>query len=831
MTSIVDKYEASTTRTQSSYRSNRSTSTSSSTDILKSSALKTDEIPIFTKSKINFRPPQAITHLTICNNMLCMVMSDASLMRINLKKPDDVDEIELGRNGEEVYKVYLDPTGRFLLIVFTNEETSFLSFNSKKPKTLHKLKGHQIESVGWCKSSSSNSTGPILIGTKRGLIMESCIETGEDTKFFGGSVDQYCKQLYNVNKVDQKGLGITSIQFFYTAILDNGSKECCLLVSTSSRLLQFSGTINFSSGEVPVFQSFFSSYNSLPPRYIDLQPEEIGNRQLVLFYNSKKDTASLDSFIPEQFGWLVPQGIYLGDIKIPPSNHQDPNSLFQRSLISNARIIPYPDFKQSSRNRFEETNYEVLDFVITQFHILLLYSDRLRVICSLNEQLIFEDIYTSRYGQLIKLIQDPIEGTMWAYTEKAVFKYKVNNESRDVWQIYLNMGKFDLAQKYCQNDQIKLDKVLSSQAENAFQKGKYQESALYYAVTQKSFEEVALKFINHGKECALRSFLEKKLSTLKQTDITQMVILSTWLVELYLNQIGILKNELSYPSDQYQKCRESLHKLLSQDRLREVFQENRSTIYNLFTNHGDIENYVFFAVLMQDYERVVSHYIQNKNYEAALESLQRQNSISLYYKFSPILMQKTPSRLVDAWISLGRKIDPLQLIPSLINRSQNGDKIKWNEAIRYLKYSTQQLNCTDPAIHNYLLSLYVNHQPNELISYLKEQGEDKEEVCYDIKYALRLCLMNEDKVEASKEILIRACVFIYTIMGLYEEAVGMALKVDVELAKSIIDRSELDDDNEEIKKKLWLKIARHVVEEEKDIKRAMLFLQVLHIFI
>ena len=94
-----------------------------------------------------------------------------------------------------------------------------------------------------------------------------------------------------------------------------------------------------------------------------------------------------------------------------------------------------------------------------------------------------------------------------------------------------------------------------------------------------------------------------------------MVILSTWLVELYLNQIGILKNELSYPSDQYQKCRESLHKLLSQvqiltttylfiifnfqDRLREVFQENRSTIYNLFTNHGDIENYVFFAVLMQ----------------------------------------------------------------------------------------------------------------------------------------------------------------------------------------------------------------------------------------
>ena len=30
--------------------------------------------------------------------------------------------------------------------------------------------------------------------------MECAIDTGEDTKFFGGSVDQYLKQVYNIAK-------------------------------------------------------------------------------------------------------------------------------------------------------------------------------------------------------------------------------------------------------------------------------------------------------------------------------------------------------------------------------------------------------------------------------------------------------------------------------------------------------------------------------------------------------------------------------------------------------------------------------------------------------
>lgn len=45
-----------------------------------------------------------------------------------------------------------------------------------------------------------------------------------------------------------------------------------------------------------------------------------------------------------------------------------------------------------------------------------------------------------------------------------------------------------------------------------------------------------------------------------------------------------------------------------------------------------------------------------------------------------------------------------------------------------------------------------------------------------------------------------------------------SLQVDVDLAKSCAD---LPEDDEELRKKLWLKIAQHVVQEEKDVKKAM----------
>ena len=68
----------------------------------------------------------------------------------------------------------------------------------------HLTLGHKIESVAWCRTASGPSTGPVLVGTSRGLIIECSMEAGDESKFFGGSVDQYFKQVYNFAKGEGK---------------------------------------------------------------------------------------------------------------------------------------------------------------------------------------------------------------------------------------------------------------------------------------------------------------------------------------------------------------------------------------------------------------------------------------------------------------------------------------------------------------------------------------------------------------------------------------------------------------------------------------------------
>lgn len=68
--------------------------------------------------------------------------------------------------------------------------------------------------------------------------------------------------------------------------------------------------------------------------------------------------------------------------------------------------------------------------------------------------------------------------------------------------------------------------------------------------------------------------------------------------------------------------------------------------------------------------------------------------------------------------------------------------------------------------------------------------QDPDCVCYDLKYALRLCLELNHK---------EACVHIYSVMGLYEEAVELALTVRC-LSLSLPSIFYI-----EIKKKLYIK--------------------------
>ncbi|KPP69938.1 vacuolar protein sorting-associated protein 18-like [Scleropages formosus] len=776
MASILDEYEDSqNTARPAQHRSRFSASNIGIAHSGFVNARLEEEKPIFNKQRIDFSPPEKINHFAVCNNQLCMSLGRDTLLRIDLGKPDQPNQIELGRKDQSsVYKLFLDPTGSHVVISLSTSECLYLNRNTQKVRSLSRWKGHLIESVGWNKLlGTETNTGPILVGTTQGLIFEAEISASEGS-LFNTNPDQYFRQVHLLEE-DGDTAPVCCLE------MERGLESKCFIIATTrKRLFQFVGKVAEGS-EQQGFSSIFSQNQDLLPSFQEF-PVNMGYSEIA-FYTSKLRSC------PKAFAWMMGNGVLYGQL-----DYVRPDS-----LLSDVQVWEYTESIDTCKP---------LSIVLTQFHFLLLLPDRVKAVCTLNGQVVHEDVFPEKFGPLRKMVKDPIGGLVWIYTEKAVFRYNIQREARDVWQMYMSMEKFDLAKEYCRDRPECLDIVLAKEAEHCFQNKRYVESAKCYALTQNYFEEIALKFIEARQEEALKEFLLKKLSNLKLSEKTQITLLVTWLTELYLNRLGLFEADDS-KNALFVETREEFHSFLSNPKYKECFYNNRSTIYDLLASHGNVDDMVHFAVVMQDYERVVSHHCQHEDYGAALEVLSKHCDVKLFYKFSPVLMQHIPMRVVEAWMNVGKKLDAKKLIPALVNYSQIGSTQQINETIRYMEFCVYQLGETDEAIHNYLLSLYAKYRPESLLWYLEQEGKHSSDVHYDLKYALRLFAEHGHH---------RACVHVYKIMELYEEAVDLALQVDVDLAKSCAD---LPEDDEELRKKLWLKIARHVVQEEKDVKKAM----------
>ncbi|KAM9550958.1 vacuolar protein sorting-associated protein 18 homolog [Salvelinus alpinus] len=736
-----------------------------------------EEKPIFNKQRIDFSPPEKINHFAVCNNQLCMSLGEDTLLRIDLAKPDQPNQIELGRKDDSrVHKLFLDPTGSHLVISLSTSECLYLNRNTQKVRSLSRWRGHLIESVGWNKLlGTETNTGPILVGTSQGIIFEAEISASEGS-LFNTNPDQYFKQVHSLEE-DGRPAPVCCIE------VERGPESKVVIIATTrKRLFQFVGRVAEGS-EQQGFSAVFSQNQELLPSFQEF-PFNMGYSEIT-FYTSKLRSC------PKAFAWMMGNGVLYGQLDyIRPD-----------SVLSDVQVWDYTPDIDFSFNK-------PISIVLTQFHFLLLLPDRVKAICTLNGQVVYEDVFPDKFGTLKKMIKDPAGGLVWIYTEKAVFRYHIQREARDVWQMYMSMNKFDLAKEYCRDRPECIDMVLAKEAEHCFQNKRYLESAKCYALTQNYFEEIALKFIEAKQDEALKEFLLKKLNNLKQSEKTQITLLVTWLTELYLNHLGLLESDEG-KHEVFQETRDEFRKFLSSSKHKECLYNNRTTIYDLLASHGNVDDMVYFSVIMQDYERVISHHCQHDDYSAALEVLSKHCDEKLFYKFSPILMQHIPKKVVDAWIQMGSRLEPKKLIPALVNYSQMGSTQQVNETIRYMEFCVYQLTVTEEAIHNYLLALYAKYKPDSLLWYLEQAGTHASDIHYDLKYTLRLC---------AEHGYLQACVLVYKIMELYEEAVDLALQVDVDLAKSCAD---LPEDDEELRKKLWLKIARHVVQEEKDVKKAM----------
>jgi hypothetical protein len=303
---------------------------------------------------------------------------------------------------------------------------------------------------------------------------------------------------------------------------------------------------------------------------------------------------------------------------------------------------------------------------------------------------------------------------------------------------------------------------------------------------------------------------------------TQRIMLSTWLIELYLDKINIAK---SSPDGDLPSILNEFHFFLK------TFKDHihQETAFLLISSHGLEEELMHFAELIGDYDRMISYHIASCEYSRAVsvldslfDNINAKNAEEMYYKYVPLLLHYEPKAIVDCLMTI-RSLDPTKFLPAMmrydVSRNHPGDS--QNHVVRYLEYCLHKKINKDPALYNYLISLYVKEESEDkILKFVTSQ--DSVNPCYDLKYALRLCHQEGKK---------KTCVHLYNLIGLHSDAVKLALSMeDLELAKSMVNACPPSYPD---KRKLWLLIAEYVVQKEKSTEKAIGILhecqQLLHI--
>jgi len=196
-----------------------------------------------------------------------MGLANNFILLIELSHAEQVVKIPIQRKPTDfnIYKIFLDPSGRHLIVTSTQGENWYLFRGWKKPKQLKTFK-MVIESVAWNKpallsSTHATSTREMLIGARNGSIYEAVLDAEED---FFKSPDRYCQLLFSLPEKPP----ITGIKFDFFPPSD--VKKVLVIVTTASRIYQFVGSPDRrleeggrDSGRV--FMGLFASYKDTAP--------------------------------------------------------------------------------------------------------------------------------------------------------------------------------------------------------------------------------------------------------------------------------------------------------------------------------------------------------------------------------------------------------------------------------------------------------------------------------------------------------------------------------------------------------------------------------------
>jgi len=702
--------------------------------------------------------------------------------------------------------MFLDPTASHLIISTSLGENYYLHTQSRQPRPLSRLRGVSIETVAWNPSLPTASTREILIGTTEGNIYEVYIETS--TEFYRRE-DKYLKSLQKLQDGAITGLWVDTIP--------GKADHRRVMIATQSRLLHLVGKVARSGAEGggSIYAKMFETEQ---PTVHEISRISSSAASSLVVSPDSPGVSSPEALTPDRiYAWLSSQGVFYGRLLTTAVTSELGSKVFAESKLLPISQLPVAENQPSRRKAAQET---VEAIALTQWHILHLVGGRIVAINRLDDTVIFDQIVLDPGQEAIALLADQQKNTFWLFTTQEIFEIVVTEEDRDVWKVMLQNQHFDAALRYARSPAQK-DAVATASGDYLIGKGSYLEAAGVYGKSSKPFEQVALTFIEHDQQDALRKYLLTKITTLKKSWIMQRIMIASWLVEIFMSKLNSLDDTIITNAE----LSESLNPAQTKDQLETIrteFQEfitkykndlDRKTTYDIISSHGREEELLYFASAVNDYNYVLAYWVQRERWSETLNVLKKQTDPTIFYGYSSVLITHVAADLIDI-LMRHPTLKPRNLIPALLtyNRSFTGP-LSPNQAVRYLLYTINSLNSTDAAVHNTLISIYASHPSQDesaLLSYLETQGDTPS---FDSDFALRLCIEHKR---------IQSCVHIYSTMGQYLQAVTLALSHNaIDLASSIADRPV---SHPALRKKLWLLVAKTVIGSSAGIGTALAFL-------
>lgn len=740
--------------------------------------------------KVSRRKGFTLSCMSVGNGVMALGSLEGMLLRCSVDATDSAGTVEeiMIEPRVAMSAVFIDPSGAHVLVSMENGSNFYLHASTTRPKKIMKAQAMKFTCVAWDRQRTvPGSTEPLLIGTDTGAVFEAEFD-GKERTF---------KKVYQI--ANQGAIAGLEFERWESA---TGDSRYYVMLTTSgagkrpTRLFQFLGNGGF--------EALFSQHTSADQLRFQELPGDIPNADLRFFARQERERAKC-------FGILTGDGVFHGDLVFGDASTVD-------NTITGSDLLAFHGKSESTSNRAPVWT-PPLALAVTQYHVILLYPRSVQVVSKLSGILVLDEALDSRVGTVHGLATDPSVNTVWIHSDRRILEVVIADEDRNVWKLFLNKAvagngddrDFEHALSVCRTA-AERQHVFTAQADKYFDRDEFDRAAVVYAKTNRSFEEVALKFLEKETRDSLLLFLLQKLKSLGSDDKTQKTVLCSWIVELFLDKFNVLKGS-AQDVDAHANLLFEFKQFLQDQK----YHLDPATTFNLIASHGRTDEFVFYATLIEDYEKVVTYHVHRGEYGAAIEllrSVPTSKVEELYYKYSPELIVHKPKEVYEAWKE-AETLNPTRLIPSIVRHVHQKDTLAHSQksravlelAIRFLKFAIKQRDCRDPTIHNYILFLLAKH-PDErlLIKFMRKTHNGKH--LFDIAFALRLCTQNEKN---------RACIYIYSAMGLFQDAVEKALQVDVKIAKEMANMPEDD----ETRKKLWTLIAKHTIDAGGEIKEAM----------